>query len=90
MEFSITIFTSSTFGSEVRPKKVISMMIIGIGSVCDYVTYQYLGMILNRSFPSPKDHMLHSLCLEEEVKLVDHLNLDLLSPSNCVLKRNKL
>ena len=90
MEFSITIFTNSTFGSEVRPKKVISMMITGVGSICDDIIYHYLGMILNRSFPSLKTLMLHSLRLEEEVKLVDRLNLDLLFPSNCVLKRNKL
>ena len=88
-EFSITIFTNSTFGSDARPKEVISMMIIGVGSVCDDIIYHYLGMILNRSFPSPKARMFHSLRLEEEVKLVDHLNLDLLFPSNCVLKRSK-
>ena len=89
MEFSITIFTNSTFGSEVRPKKVISMMITGVGSVCDDIIYHYLEIILNRSFPSPKARMFHSLRLEEEIKLMDHLNLDLLFPSNCVLKGNK-
>ena len=88
-EFSINIFTKSTSGLNIKPNEVTSLMITGKRSVCDDITYRYLGMILNRSFPSLKTLMLHNLCLEEEVKLVDYLNLDLLFLSNCVLKKRQ-